>query len=172
MSNHSHLVVTPSFENSMPNMMRLLSGRYAQYFNAKYERSGPLWDGRYRSVPIQTDSHFFVCQRYVELNPVRAHIVHHPGDYEWSSYRGNAGISTDSVVSPHELYEGLAKSPNGRRQAYQRLFEDVVPDEAARIFNATMKGRPIGSDRFLKSLELAVGSRIKPRPRGRPKKGV
>jgi putative transposase len=167
MTNHVHFLLTPETSQSMPGMMRLLSGRYAQYFNAKYERTGHLWANRYHSVPVETDAYFFACQRYIELNPVRARMVDHPGDYLWSSYGANAGHGVDRIVSPHELYLMLATSLTRRHQAYRNLFEDVLPGEANQIFEATVSGQPIGSDRFRGELEQLLGVQFR---RGRRKR--
>lgn len=57
--------------------------------NRSYRRSGTLWEGRFRSCVLQDDAYLLACSRYIELNPVRAGMVDHPGAYRWSSYRAN-----------------------------------------------------------------------------------
>jgi putative transposase len=160
MTNHVHFLMTPQSEGSMPRMMKLLSARYAQYFNAKNERTGPLWDGRYHSVPIDTEAYFFACQRYVELNPVRANIVDEPGSYRWSSYPANAGLAADPLVSPHTLYFELGNSLSERYRAYRALFDDVLPIDPSQIFAATLEGQPIGNKDFRDTLERLLGIRL------------
>jgi putative transposase len=85
MTNHVHLLVTPGSAESLPRMMQSLGRRYVRYVNRLYRRTGTLWEGRYRAAPIDSDEHFISCCRYIELNPVRARMVAHPGDYRWSS---------------------------------------------------------------------------------------
>jgi REP-associated tyrosine transposase len=67
--------------------MKRLSGRQTRYVNRLEGRSGTLWESRYKSSPIQTDQYLLACIRYVELNPVRAHMVKFTADYPWSSYQ-------------------------------------------------------------------------------------
>jgi putative transposase len=68
------------------SLMKALGQRYVQYINRTYRRSGTLWEGRYRSCLVQGDEYLLGCQRYIELNPVRAGMVEHPAEYRWSSY--------------------------------------------------------------------------------------
>lgn len=69
-----------------------------------YQRTGTLWDSRYKSSLIQTETYLLRCQRYIELNPVRADRVRDPGASPWSSYRANGLGASDPLVSPHALY--------------------------------------------------------------------
>ena len=87
MTNHVHLLASSSTADAMGAMMKALGQRYAQYVNRTYRRSGTLWEGRVRSCLTQEENYFLACQRYIELNPVRAGMVGHPGEYRWSSYR-------------------------------------------------------------------------------------
>ncbi|MFA6062773.1 MAG: hypothetical protein WC736_09255 [Gallionella sp.] len=75
-----------------------------QYVNRVHQRSGTLREGRFRSYPAQEEDYFLCCQRYIELNPVRANMVVHPEDYRWPSYRFNAQREADKRVQPHPLY--------------------------------------------------------------------
>lgn len=89
MTNHVHLLVTPLAEGSVGALMKAVGQRYVQYVNRTYRRSGTLWEGRFRSCVLQDDAYLLACSRYIEMNPVRAGMVVHPGDYRWSSYRAN-----------------------------------------------------------------------------------
>src|ERR1017187_9011678 len=91
MTNHVHLLVTPETESSLSKTMQSIGRRYVQYFNHVYGRTGTLWEGRYKSTLIDSERYLLTCMRYIELNPVRAEMLAHPGDYPWSSYRANAG---------------------------------------------------------------------------------
>ena len=124
MTNHVHLLATPSDAAGVPQLMHGIGTRYVQRFNRRHERTGSLWEGRYRATVVETDRYFFACMRYIELNPVRAGLCPNPGDYPWSSYRFNADLGTSSWLSPHQVYRALGDSAIACTQAYRALFED------------------------------------------------
>ncbi len=99
-----------------------LGQRYVQYVNRTYRRSGTLWEGRFRSCLTQHEHYVLACYRYIELNPVRAHIVSHPRDYRWSSYRANAEGRTDTLLTPHPEYRRLGRGEPNRLIAYRQLL--------------------------------------------------
>ena len=82
-----HLLVTPASAQGVSMMVQALGRSYVRYFNRRHGRSGTLWEGRYRSCLVQHDLYLLSSMRYIELNPVRAGMVDHPGAYRWSSYR-------------------------------------------------------------------------------------
>src|SRR5262245_51438159 len=86
MTNHVHLLVTPETPESCALMMKNLGQRYVQTVNRRLERSGTLWEGRFKSGIVQSDGYVLACYRYIELNPVRAGMVKDPAQYRWSSY--------------------------------------------------------------------------------------
>jgi putative transposase len=88
-------------------MMQSLGRRYVRYFNHEYQRSGTLWEGRYKSCLIQEDLYLLEVYRYMELNPVRAEMVAAPGDYRWSSYQVNALGCRSGLCTPHSVYLAL-----------------------------------------------------------------
>jgi len=90
MTNHVHLLISSPHTDAPGALMKALGQRYVQYVNRTYKRSGTLWEGRFRSCLTQEEAYVLACQRYIELNPVRAGMVEHPADYCWSSYRANA----------------------------------------------------------------------------------
>ena len=104
MSNHVHLLGTPGEEHGLGRMMQALGRRYVRYFNDAYDRTGTLWEGRYKSTLVDTDTYLITVYRYIELNPVRAGMVAGPKDYPWSSYRFNALGRRDRVISGQEAY--------------------------------------------------------------------
>jgi len=158
MTNHVHLLLSPRVEVGPSRLMQFVGGRYAQYFNRRYERVGALWQGRYKGTNVETDSYFLVCSRYVELNPVRAGMVVQPGDYEWSSYAHNALGQPDPLVRRHPLVEALGPTE------YVALFEDQLePETLAAIRDATNKGWALGKEGFRRYLEKRTGRRVTPR---------
>jgi putative transposase len=84
MTNHVHLLMTPSELISIPKVMQSVGRRYVQYINKTYRRTGTLWEGRYKASIIDAEAYLLACYRYIELNPVRASMVEHPIDYPWS----------------------------------------------------------------------------------------
>lgn len=168
MTNHVHLLVTPSKSGSLPGMMQSLGRRYVQMINHRYSRTGTLWEGRYRAAPIDGDTHFFSCCRYIELNPVRARMVRHPGDYPFSSYRANALGEADALVSPHPLFERLGQDVQMRRTNYRELFDDALSDEFVEALRvATNGGWALGDQRFQEQIAEAAKRRVAPLSRGR-----
>ncbi len=107
MTNHVHPLLTPKTNQSAGNLMKRLGQRYVQYVNRTYKRSGTLWEGRFRSSVIQQEKYLFICQRYIEMNPVRANMVSHPENYNWSSYKSNAHGNGSKIITPHPLYKRL-----------------------------------------------------------------
>lgn len=92
MTNHVRLLLCLGEEvAAMGRLMKALAARATRYRNRIEGRSGTLWEGRYKSSPVQTETYLLACTRYIELNPVRARMVLVAGDYAWSSYRQRIG---------------------------------------------------------------------------------
>ena len=95
MTNHVHLLATPAEAGAMSRMMQAVGRRYVGSFNARYRRTGTLWEGRFKAALVGPSAYALACYRYIELNPVRASMVADPADYPWTSYQANAlGRST------------------------------------------------------------------------------
>lgn len=129
MTNHVHILVTPMVENGVSNMMQALGRRYVYYINKTYNRTGTLWEGRYKASLVDSDQYLFTCMRYIEMNPVRANMVEHPGEYKWSSYHVNAQGIEDSLVEHHPLYLELDKTEESRQLAYREMFRARLDSE-------------------------------------------
>ena len=170
MTNHVHLLLTPSSPGSAGRLMKRLGQRYVQHVNRTYRRSGTLWEGRFRSCPVQEDGYLLRCYRYIELNPVRAGMVSHPGDYSWSSYAANASGDRTPVVTPHPLYLALGKSSAERRSAYRALFRASLPKAfLEQVRRATNGNFALGEERFQAEISAALGRRVVPGHPGRPR---
>lgn len=150
MTNHVHLLVTPMEDNSIGKMMQSLGRYYVQYFNHCNQRTGTLWEGRYKATLIDTEQYFLTCMRYIELNPVRANdMVKHPSEYPWSSYGSNAIGQENDIITPHLEYKRLGKTPGERQSAYRQLFRAHISEMTLEeIREATNKAWVLGSDRF------------------------
>lgn len=168
MTNHVHLLVSPLCSSSPAMMMKALGERYVQYVNRRHQRIGTLWQGRYRSCLVQDARYLFVCQRYIELNPVRANMVQHPGDYRWSSYQTNAHGKPSTLVAPHPLYAELAAEQSDREIRYRALFEEDMPSALVeQVRHATNRNAVFGNEAFIERIAVATGEDVMPRRSGR-----
>jgi putative transposase len=169
MTNHVHLLLTPQRADGTALLMKHLGQRYVQHVNRIYRRSVTLWEGRFRSCLVDSEPYLLACQRYIELNPVRAAIVRHPRQYGWSSYRVNAEGRASGLVVPHELYRRLGRSADARREAYRGLFHAAADEVAVdHIRQATNGGFILGSARFAQEIARALGRRVERGKPGRP----
>jgi putative transposase len=171
MTNHVHLLLTPLRANGAGDLMKRLGQRYVQYVNRTYRRSGSLWEGRFRSCLTQEDEYVLGCYRYIEMNPVRANMVVHPGDYPWSSYGANAQGRLREVLTSHTLYDALGSSAAERQVRYQEMFrQQLESDLVNEIRQATNGNFALGSSRFQAQVEAALGRRVKRAKPGRPRR--
>jgi REP-associated tyrosine transposase len=169
MTNHVHLLVTPRAANACALLMKNLGQRYVQYVNRSRERTGTLWEGRFRSCIAQSDRYVLACYRYIELNPVRAGMVAHAGDYRWSSYLANAGAVRNSWLAPHPEYLALGQNDDARRAAYRGLVASGLDAaQLAEIRSATNSGGALGDAAFRSLAARALGRRLTPGRAGRP----
>ena len=171
MTNHVHLLATPNKDGAISLLMQALGRRYVGYFNREYRRSGTLWEGRFKSSLVQTEMYLLQCQRYIELNPVRANMVDDPGDYRWSSYQINALGKLSSLCTHHREYLLLGRDKQERIETYRSLFlahvDTTLNTEIEKSLN---RGLVLGSDRFKDEMELLLGQGVRPKKMGRPRK--
>lgn len=171
MTNHVHLLITPLAASSLAKAMQMLGRYYVQHFNYHYQRTGTLWEGRYRATLIDSAAYLLTCMRYIEQNPVRAGMVAHPSDYPWSSYHYNALGQSDDLITPYVEYLQLGNSAEARQAAYRDLFEQTIPDGCVEaIRTATNKAWVLGDDRFKQRIQQQVARRVKPNARGGDRK--
>ena len=174
MTNHVHLLATPAFDHSISKVFQSVGRRYVQYFNFTYRRSGTLWEGRYRATVVSSEQYLLTLMRYIELNPVRAGLVAHPGDYPWSSYRHHAqcesGVNADWLTA-HEEYLRLGRNETDRQSAYRDLFQGAISShDLAEIRECTHKGWALGGERFREQVEALGQRRAASKGVGRPRK--
>lgn len=169
MTNHVHLLLTPARADSCSRLFKRLGILHTQYTNRRYGRTGTLWEGRFRSCLVQSERYLIACQRYIELNPVRAGIVSHPGAYTWSSYRANAEGAQDWLVTPHRDYQSLGRDDGERRCEYRRLFGTHLDAEVLReIRSTTNGGYALGTEAFQREVSRKIGRRAARGVAGRP----
>jgi putative transposase len=167
MTNHVHLLATPTTAESLPRTMQSLGRRYVRYINTRHHRTGTLWEGRYRAAPIDTEEYFIACCRYIELNPVRARMVEHPRQYRWSSYRAHAEGKDDTLAAFHPVWRRLGRSVEARQDAYRDLIrEKLDTDFVDTLRAATNGGWALGGEDFRAQIADAAQRRAEPLPRG------
>jgi len=168
---HLHLLATPPDEDSLAAMMQKIGRLYVPWYNARYARAGGLFEGRFRTAVVDTDRHFLMCSRFIELAPVREGQAMEPAHYAWSSYSHHAGLHPDPAITDHALFWALGNTPFQREAAYTELVgQGIAPDELALIASSVQKGQPLGTQAFKIGLEQKSGRRILPAKRGRPAK--
>jgi len=172
MTNHVHLLITPGTEQAIGTALQMLGRYYVQYFNYTYNRTGTLWEGRYKATLIDSEAYLLTCYRYIELNPVRAmDDINHPSAYPWSSYRFNALGEENKLLVAHPEYRRLGKTDKQRQRAYRELFRARIPQRTLdEIRQATNKAWVLGNDRFKEMIALKLARATTPRPRGGDRK--
>ncbi len=171
MSNHVHLLITPTEVGGVAHAMRLLNQRYVTAFNRRHRRTGTLWESRFRSCLVDTESYLLTLYRYIDLNPVRAAMVDAPECYRWSSASANLGITTDFCITPHPLYLALGADTAERARVYGEWLRSGLADEdLAAIRSHIQQERALGSPRFQAMVAKTLNRSVAERPRGRPRK--
>ena len=169
MTNHFHLLATPSTADGLPQMMQSVGRRYVRYFNDRQARSGTLWEGRYRSTLIDTERYLLACMAYIDLNPVRAGLVSDPRDYPWSSHSRHVGLQTDRLVTPHPLYWELGNTPFAREAAYAELVAaGISSEEQDALTQSALSGWALGDEKFVADLQRRTERRVQKNQAGRP----
>lgn len=162
MTNHIHLLVTPTTETSLALMMQDIGRKYVRYINSTYQRTGTLWEGRYKSALVESEQYLLTCSRYIELNPVNAGMVDASGQYKWSSYRSNAlGNMAYGLITPHEIYLRLGGSEALRQESYKALFDNHIDNSIIDdIRENTQKCTIIGNSHFQDEIKVMLKRRV------------
>lgn len=166
MTNHVHLLATPKTETGVNQMMQALGRYYVRYFNRRHDRTGTLWEGRFKSSIVDSDQYFLVVSRYIELNPVRANMVEYPDDYAWSSFHFNGRAKRIKLINPHELYLALGSTHALRAENYASLFETEIPTFKIKEIRGARNTRVLGSEQFKLQIEKETGLLLIPKPWG------
>jgi len=169
MSNHLHLLATPHTSDGLPLMMQALGRSYVRYFNASQQRSGTLWEGRYKSTLIQSERYLLACMAYIDLNPVRAGMSARAQDYPWSSHGHYIGLRADRLITPHALFWELGNTPFAREAAYAEMVQaGINPVQQAALTDATLRGWVLGEADFVANLQTKTQRRVSKALAGRP----
>jgi putative transposase len=172
MDNHFHLLATPQTDDGLPKMMQAVGRRYVRYFNDRYQRSGTLWEGRYRATLIQSERYLLACMVYIDLNPVRAGMVAQAREFPWSSHGYYVGQHPDRLVSAHAMYWELGNTPFAREAAYGELVKaGIEGDQQRALTDATLHGWALGEADFVAALQKQAPRRVSKAQPGRRSRG-
>lgn len=172
MTNHVHLLATPGHEHGIFHMMQDLGRKYVRYINNAYQRSGTLWEGRFKASLVDSQAYLLTCMRYIELNPVRACMVSHPGEYRWSSYACTAAGGVDKLITSHPIYEALDGVVERQRYLYRELFRVHMEDsQIHEIREALSQELVLGRNDFKDRIEQMTCRQARPGKTGRPRVG-
>ena len=173
MSNHVHLLVTPTEPGGISAMLQDVGRRYVRVINTVHDRSGTLWEGRFRSSLVDSEAYLLICHKYIELNPVRAGLVSNPMDYPWSSHAHYLGVRASPLIKEHPIYLRLGECQSDRRAAFRSLFAaELEPEVLTRIRTAVNTDSALGSELFMNEAEAQLGRSVRAPLRGRPPKLV
>lgn len=163
MTNHVHLLITPARADSAAWMMKNVAQRHTQFINHRDGRSGPLWEGRFKSCLAQDEAYVLTCYRYIELNPVRAGMVTSPEAYRWSSFSANGYGKLNSLITPHPDYLALGTHTDERAARYRKLIASSIADpQLQTIRRATNGNYALGTEEFLASLAQQTKRQVTP----------
>ena len=170
MPNQIQLLCTPLEKDSISRMMQGFGIKYVAYFNKKYNRSGTLWEGRYKSSLVE-NCFVLSVMHFIESEPCRYGYVQKVEEYFYSSFKENTQEVTDPFIVAHKLYELLASTKNERCSIYKNLSnnglaETVISFIQMHIFKQTI----IGTPRFYEELSQKIGEIVSVKKVGRPKK--
>lgn len=163
MPNHVQLIAVPSAEESLARAVGEAHRRYTRYINTKKKWRGYLWQGRFASFPMD-EAHTWSAARYIELNPVKARLARHPGQYRWSSARAHLRGEDDDLVTVAPLL--------GMVDNWKAFLAEGIEREAIRLLERHERtGRPLGDERFMRMAERITGRSLRPgKPGPKPRK--
>ncbi len=166
MSNHWHMLLWPRADGDLTRFVRWLTHTHTMRWHAHYQTSGTghLYQGRFKSFPVETDEHFLTVARYVERNAVRANLVKGAEKWRWSSLwqRLNPGHPLGALLHPWPVPQ-----PN-KWLAYVNAAQTDA--ELAALRRAVQRGSPFGSEHWQQRVAKRLGLEFTLRPRGRPRK--
>jgi putative transposase len=163
MPNHWHLVLWPDADRHLSTYMHWLTLAHTKRWHVDRGTTGtgPLYQGRFKAIPVQSDEHLLTAMRYVERNPLRAGLVRRAQDWPWSSARAHAGAELSCVCDgPVQFPSDWLASLNARPNV----------EELKMVRDAVRCGVPIGDMLWRSAAARVFGLRPVPRRQGRPRK--
>ena len=163
MPSYFEFLVTPKNEQSLPKLMQSLGSQYVRYFNKKYNRSGTLWEGRYKSSLLQAEAYLFDVMISIEKKVSLK--------YNFCSVKKNLFCKQDKIITYHKLYKELGFTDKQRCEEYDALFHQRPSKEVSKFIELSLEKQHItGTSEFIQQLEYMVGMTLSAKGRGRPKK--
>ena len=152
MNTHYHLFVQTADAN-LSGGMHYLNGSYAGYFNFRHSRSGHLFEGRYKTVLVESEGHWLELSRYIHLNPVRAGIARRPEDWKWSTANGYARPSRRLKWVDHgRVLAEFGGDTHAGRKAYRAFMDEGVASRVESPLSAAVQGIILGSEEFVEKI--------------------
>ena len=171
MPTYFEFISTPKASDTLSRFMQSLGRKYVGYFNKKYNRTGTLWEGRYKSSLIEDTKYLFDVMRYIESLPKSKRLVSDAIEYKYSSIHKNLLNKQNSIINYHHLYKKLANTQAERNEKYSSIFYSGLEESKKNfISNCLEKQLVTGSIEFIKNLEQTIGMSLISKNRGRPKK--
>ena len=157
MGNHYHLVIRTR-EANLSRLMRHINGVYTQTFNRRHQLAGHLFQGRFKAILVDSDSYLLEVCRYVDLNPVRAHIVDHPAAYRWSSYGALAGLAArPDWLDVHAVHGQLAPGKS-QADAAAKYAQFVSEGKGIQLWDKHLKQQIyLGDEDFIARMQKHAG---------------
>ena len=144
--------------------MKRLAGRQTRFVNKQENRTGSLWDGRYKTSIVGSDEYFLQCCRYIESSPVKARMFIRPAEYRWSSYRENAELLPSAIVDRN----GFTNLSGASFEGYRKYVAEDTPSPEAEFISQRLESNCLtGGSRFVKEIELRTGIRLEYKRPGR-----
>jgi putative transposase len=151
-------------------MMQAVGRSYVRWFNKIYQRTGTLWEGRYRSTLLQPDPYLLLCMVYLDNHPLRNQVVEKLSDYPWSSYHHYTGQRNDHRITPHAIVWGLGNTPFAREATYTELVQKGLATELQKTLRDTvLHGWILGDAAFKNFLQTQTQRRLSKAKPGRPR---
>jgi len=166
MNNHVHLLLAIPEGGSLAKAMHGINLSYTSWFNRKYNRVGHLWQGRFKSLPVENDKYLLACGRYIERNPLRVGLVESLGGYFWSSFLAHAEGRQDGITDRHGIFAG--QFGTGTPESYRDFVCENCEREEQELRERMSRG-VLGSLSFRETIRQAAVSARRPQ-RGRPRK--
>jgi putative transposase len=170
---HVWLLCTPASAQAVGRAMQAVGRRFSATFNRRHQRSGGVWDGRYRASVVEDGAPLLEALVFVDQAPVRAGLADTALSAAWSSARQHVGMAAEFALTDAAAYWALGNTPFDRYAAYRAMLDEALDRPRADYLTAaTQRGWAVGSAGFLEVLHLISVRPVAPRPRGRPRRRI
>jgi putative transposase len=170
MPDHIHLLLTPLRDGALSLCMQAVGRGYVQAFNRRHDRTGTLWEGRYRSTVLQPEPWLLRAMVWMDTHPVRSRLADQAGAHPWTTAAHYLGLRTERGLTVQPQYWALGNTPFAREAAYRTLLErGSAPVHTQALAAAALKGWALGTDEFVHVLQGQTPRRLQAGKAGRPR---